>query len=73
MTFSLALARLAAGDKLHMQFVDGRQVWWFESPHQVVPEKIIVQLQAAGDLCELGDSLFGLAGNSQTWDGGGDD
>ncbi|WP_448113139.1 hypothetical protein [Mesorhizobium amorphae] len=51
-----------------MQFVDGKPFWWFEGPHQEIPEAIIAGLQASGLLCELGDSLFGLAGNSQSWE-----
>lgn len=63
------LSRLVAGDLLHMQFVDGRRTWWFESPRAEVADTVATKLQESGDLSELGDSLFGLAGNSQSWGG----
>lgn len=64
-------SRLDAGDRLHMQLVEGRRIWWFEEPYQSVPGQIIAELEADGQLVECGDSLFGLAGNSQSWGGGG--
>lgn len=59
--------RLAAGDKLHMQLVNGRRVWWFESPHQNIPDREVVAVLQSGGVGEAGDSLFGLPMNSQTW------
>jgi hypothetical protein len=63
------IARIRAGDELHMQFTDGRRVWWFEQPHQVIPDKLAMKLIAASDspIVEAGDSLFGLPLNSQTF------
>lgn len=61
------IARLRAGDRLHMQLLDGRRVWWFEAPHQVVPEAAVNAALQSGELREAGDSLFGLPLNSQTW------
>lgn len=63
------MSRLEAGDKLHMQFVDGRRTWWFENPRAEVADAVAEKLQQAGELSELGDSLFGLAGHSQSWGG----
>jgi hypothetical protein len=63
------IARLRRGDKLHMQLSDGKRVWWFEGPHQNIPEKVITAIIAADEaIMETGDSLFGLIGNSQTWE-----
>lgn len=62
-----AIDRLRAGDKLHLQYVDKRRVWWFEAPHEVVSEKEIAQALNAGEIGEAGDSLFGLPFNSQTF------
>jgi hypothetical protein len=61
--------RIRAGEKLHMQFVDGRSVWWFEQPHEVIANKVIalVLSDPASPLREAGDSLFGLPLNSQTF------
>ncbi|MBB3297842.1 MULTISPECIES: hypothetical protein [unclassified Rhizobium] len=63
------IARIRAGDELHMQFTDGRRVWWFEQPHQVIPDKLAMKLLSASDspIVEAGDSLFGLPLNSQTF------
>lgn len=61
------IERLRAGDKLHLQFVGGRRVWWFEAPHQAVPEAVVRQALEAGNVAEAGDSLFGLPLNSQTF------
>ncbi|TJV51097.1 MAG: hypothetical protein E5Y01_16035 [Mesorhizobium sp.] len=68
MTLDAVHARLAAGDMLHMQLVDGQHVWWFEDPWEQIPAPIADRLNAGGDIVELGDSLFGLAGNSQSWE-----
>lgn len=67
------LTRLRAGDKLHMQLVDGRREWWFERPRMDVSDKLVQALRASGEapIVEGGDSLFGLPDNSQTWGGGG--
>jgi hypothetical protein len=59
------LARLNAGDKLHMQLVEGQRVWWFEQPRLDVDAAIADELQAAGLIVEVGDGLFG--GFSQSW------
>ncbi len=69
MTRDVVIARLTAGDKLHMQLVDGRRIWWFENPRAEVADAVATKLQESGELSELGDSLFGLAGNSQSWGG----
>lgn len=61
------IIRLRAGDQIHMQFLDGRRVWWFEEPHENVPDTIMQAVQKDGGLAEAGDSLFGLPANSQTW------
>lgn len=63
------LARIQAGEKLHMQFVDGKRIWWFDQPHQVVPDKVISRIlsEPSSSLMEAGDSLFGLPLNSQTF------
>lgn len=61
------IARLRAGDRLHMQLLEGRQIWWFEAPHEVVPEASVKVALQSGELREAGDSLFGLPLNSQTW------
>jgi len=63
------IARIQAGEKLHMQFVDGKRVWWFDQPHQVVPDKVISKILSEPNpsLKESGDSLFGLPLNSQTF------
>lgn len=65
------LTRLRAGEKLHQQIVDGRRQWWFDEPFQDVPDAIVVKIRAGGEfpLIEVGDSLFGLPDNSQTWEG----
>lgn len=62
--------RLAAGDLLRMQFVEGRRIWWFENPRADVPDAVAQKLHVDGNVTELGDSLFGLAGNSQSWGAG---
>lgn len=67
MNLAAVLDRLRSGDQLHIQFVDGKRVWWFESPHQNVPDRIAVEAIAAGGVAEAGDSLFGLPLNSQTF------
>ncbi|TPL40635.1 hypothetical protein [Mesorhizobium sp. B2-4-6] len=71
MKLEAVLSRLRAGDKLHMQLVDGARVWWFEGPWETVPSSVADRLKAAGDIAELGDSLFGITGNSQSWAIGG--
>ncbi|MGX9145867.1 hypothetical protein [Mesorhizobium sp. 128a] len=68
MTHSV-LTRLRAGDKLHMQLIEGRRVWWFEDPWEQIPDGVADRLKAAGEIVELGDSLFALANNSQSWEG----
>jgi len=66
------LARIRAGEPLHMQFVDGAQCWWLENPHTPVPDTVAAELLADGDsIVEAGDSLFGLPMNSQTFVAGG--
>lgn len=71
MTMEQLIARLELGDKLHMQFLNGRMVWWFESPHENVPERLVQSvLNSGGPIREAGDSLFGLPLNSQTWEAG---
>ncbi|TGP28257.1 hypothetical protein EN875_032395 [Mesorhizobium sp. M2D.F.Ca.ET.232.01.1.1] len=67
MTLDAIRSRLAAGAKLHMQLVDGQRVWWFEDPWEQIADGIAERLKAAGEIVELGDSLFGIAGNSQSW------
>jgi hypothetical protein len=64
-------ARIMAGDKLHMQFVEGKRTWWFEAPHQVVTDRAAMQILQADNspIRESGDSLFGLPLNSQTFAG----
>lgn len=63
------IARLRAGDKLHMQIAEGRRVWWFENPHANVCDAVVSGVLKADRtlLRETGDSLFGLPLNSQTW------
>ncbi len=63
------IARLQAGDKLHMQIADGRRVWWFENPHANVHDTVVSGVLNADRtlLREAGDSLLGLPLNSQTW------
>lgn len=72
MTRERCEARLRAGDKLHLQITPAGRLWWFEGPLEQVPDP--VALRALDDGCatarEAGDSLFGWAGNSQTWGGG---
>ena len=65
----MVLARIRAGEKLHMHFVNGQSVWWFEQPHQVIPNKVMALILAdpASPLRDAGDSLFGLPMNSQTF------
>jgi hypothetical protein len=67
MTVEAILSRLRAGDKLHMQLVEGQRVWWFEDPWEPVADAVADRLISAGEIVELGDSLFGIAGNSQSW------
>jgi len=68
MTAADVVSRLERGDKLHMQIVNGRRIWWFESPHENVPDKLVgAALNSGGSFREAGDSLFGLPLNSQTW------
>lgn len=62
-------SRLRNGDALHMQIISGRRVWWMESPHLTVPEAAVMAAINGGHLQEVGDSLFGLPMNSQTWEG----
>ncbi|TIT43735.1 MAG: hypothetical protein E5W76_05450 [Mesorhizobium sp.] len=69
MTLDGVRSRLGAGDMLHMQLVDGQRIWWFEDPWEQIADGIADRLKAAGEIVELGDSLFGLAGNSQSWGG----
>lgn len=63
------IARIRAGERLHMQFADGQSVWWFEQPHEVVPNKVMALVLAdpMSPLRDAGDSLFGLPMNSQTF------
>lgn len=63
------IARIRAGDELHMQFTGGHRVWWFEQPHQVIPDKLAMKLLTSADspIVEAGDRLFGLPLNSQTF------
>lgn len=72
MSKAAVLSRLRAGDKLHMQIVDGRREWWFEQPRLDIPDRLVQSLRASGDapIIEAGDSLFSLPDNSQTWGGG---
>ncbi|RWP82606.1 MAG: hypothetical protein EOR12_31900 [Mesorhizobium sp.] len=65
------LTRLRAGERLHQQIVDGRRQWWFDEPFQDVPDAVVAKIRAGGEfaLVEVGDSLFGLPDNSQTWEG----
>lgn len=69
MTRSPLIARLRAGDPLHMQIIAGRRVWWMESPHLTAAEADVMASINGGHLQEAGDSLFGLPMNSQTWEG----
>ncbi|MER8616041.1 hypothetical protein NKG99_04170 [Mesorhizobium sp. M1409] len=66
----LILDRLRLGDMLHQQIVDGRRQWWFDEPFQDVPDAVVAKIRAGGEfaLVEVGDSLFGLPDNSQTWE-----
>ncbi|PWJ93601.1 hypothetical protein C8D77_101280 [Mesorhizobium loti] len=70
MSAAAVIARLRAGQKLHMQIVDGRRQWWFDEPFQDVPDAVVQAIRASGEakIGELGDSLFGLPENSQTWE-----
>ncbi len=69
MNADAVMAALGSGEKLHMQFVNGTSVWWFEQPHTVIPAKVMAQVLAnpSSPLREAGDSLFGLPMNSQTY------
>lgn len=65
-------ARLARGDILHMQIgIDGGREWWFEAPYQAVPDAAIRFLAFSAapaiELMELGDCLFPILNNSQSW------
>ncbi|RVD49509.1 hypothetical protein EN783_34380, partial [Mesorhizobium sp. M2D.F.Ca.ET.140.01.1.1] len=67
MTLDAIRSRLVAGDMLHMQLVEGQRIWWFEDPWEQIADGIADRLKAAGEIVELGDSLFGITGNSQSW------
>lgn len=59
--------RLRAGDRLHMQIMNGRRIWWLENPHANVSNDIVMSALHGGEVREAGDSLFGLPMNSQTY------
>ena len=65
--YSAFLARIRAGDTLHMQLVDGARVWWFEGPHENIDDATAVRAIVEGEVREAGDSLFGHRLNSQTY------
>jgi hypothetical protein len=71
MTVAAVLTRLRAGEKLHQQIVDGRRQWWFDDPFQDVADAVVTSIRSSGEfaLVEVGDSLFGLPENSQSWIG----
>jgi hypothetical protein len=60
--------RLRRGDRIYMQLGDaGERQWWFESPLEYIDNDVVSAARQHVDLMELGDSLFGLRMNSQTW------
>ncbi len=59
--------RLKRGDVLHMAFVDGKRMWWFDCPYQPVSDIAVYRAGHEVELVEAGDSLFNLRNNSQTW------
>lgn len=68
------ISRIRSGEKLHMQFVSGASVWWFDQPHIVIPNSVVARVlnDPSSPLREAGDSLFGLPLNSQTFWADGD-
>lgn len=64
------IARLQAGDRLHMQLCDdGKRAWWFERPLLNVQDRTMLRLLSSDcpPIKEAGDSLFGFENNSQTY------
>ena len=61
--------KLSAGVPLHMQYVEGRRVWWMEAglEHIEIPDHVAMMLLTTGEVEEANDSLFGLRQNSQTY------
>lgn len=66
-----AVARLLFGDVLHMEVNEGVRLWWFEGPYQIVEDRDVQEIAFGYAplvcLVEAGDSLFRMAGNSQSW------
>lgn len=56
-----AEARLAKGDKIHMQYADSVRQWWFDSPYAEVDDADMQALQRAG-------RVRGAESHSQTWE-----
>lgn len=65
--YSALLFKIRAGDTLHMQFVGGTRIWWFENPHENVDDATAIRAIVDGEIKESGDSLFGLLLNSQSY------
>lgn len=61
------IARLEAGETVHMQLLDGERQWWLESPRLDVSDDAMTAVRARIKLVEFQDSLFRLKMNSQTW------
>lgn len=60
------VARLQRGDVLRMELGEhGARLYWLESPLAYVRASVVDDLGA--HLVERGDSLLGLAGNSQSY------
>jgi hypothetical protein len=64
---SAVMRRLDRGEAIILQFLEGRRFWFFDSPYSEVPDDLATRLVETRKIKESGDSLFGLADNSQTW------
>lgn len=64
------IKRLKMGDAAYMMLCDGgRKTWWFECPRLEFDDDTMQVARSRVNVKELGDSLFGLPDNSQTWKG----
>lgn len=62
------LARLLNGEIIHKSTTDyGAPFWWLDKPYAFITDSIISEIRATYKLEELGDSLFGDTGQSQSW------
>lgn len=56
---------LPGGTIIRMAFGEGGRLWWIERPERdLSPERVAA---LGNQLVEMGDSLFGWPGFSQTW------